>query len=111
MASLSMRFSRQEYCSELLCPPPGDRPTCTHQSDSTIDLLFLAILVSSNSPPSLLFFLKIYFLTFLLILFLAVLGLRCYSGFSLVVESRGYSLVEVCRLLLAVVSLAAEHRL
>ena len=109
MASLPMRFSGQEYCSELLCPPPGDRPTCTHHPDSTIDLL-LSILVSSNSPPSLLFF-KNIFLTFLFILFLAALGLRCYAGFSLVVESRGCSLVEVCRLLLAVASLAAELRL
>ena len=25
-ASLSMRFSRQEYWSELPCPPPGDLP-------------------------------------------------------------------------------------
>ena len=24
--SLSMRFSRQEYCSEFPCPPPGDFP-------------------------------------------------------------------------------------
>ena len=33
-----------------------------------------------------------------LFLFWAVLGLRCYLGFSLVVESGGYSLVVVCRL-------------
>ena len=25
-APLSMGFSRQEYCSELLCPPPGNLP-------------------------------------------------------------------------------------
>ena len=25
-APLSMGFSRQEYCSRLLCPPPGDLP-------------------------------------------------------------------------------------
>ena len=25
-ALLSMEFSRQEYCSELPCPPPGDLP-------------------------------------------------------------------------------------
>ena len=25
-APLSMRFSRQEYCSGLPCPPPGDLP-------------------------------------------------------------------------------------
>ena len=41
-------------------------------------------------------------------LFLAVLGLRCRVGFSLVVESEGYSLVVVCRLLVAVASLVAE---
>ena len=32
-------------------------------------------------------------------------------GFSLVVESRGYSLVAVCGLLIAVTSLVAEHGL
>ena len=32
-------------------------------------------------------------------LFMAVLGLHCCAGFSLVVESRGYSLVAVCGLL------------
>ena len=32
-------------------------------------------------------------------------------GFSLVVESRGYSLVAVHRLLIAMTSLVAEHRL
>ena len=25
-APLSVGFSRQEYCSELLCPPPGNLP-------------------------------------------------------------------------------------
>ena len=39
--------------------------------------------------------------------FLAVLGLRCCVGFSLVV-SQGYSLVVVLRLLAAVASLVAE---
>ena len=42
--------------------------------------------------------------------FLAVLGLRCCVGFSLAVESEGYSLVVVGRLLFTVTSLA-EHRL
>ena len=32
-------------------------------------------------------------------------------GFSLVVASGGYSLAVVCRLLIVVVSLVAEHRL
>ena len=44
-------------------------------------------------------------------LFLAMLGLRCSSGFSLVAESGGYSLVGVHGLLIVVVSLAMEHRL
>ena len=44
-------------------------------------------------------------------LFLAVLGLCCYAGFSLVEASRGYSVVGVHGLLTAVASLIAEHRL
>jgi len=47
----------------------------------------------------------------LFILFLAVLGLHCYVGFSLVVASRDYSPVAVLGLLVAVGSLIAEHRL
>ena len=44
------------------------------------------------------------------LIYLAVLGL-CYSlGFSLVVASRGYCLVAVCRLLVSVTSLVGEHR-
>ena len=43
-------------------------------------------------------------------LFLAVLGLCCYKGFSLV-EHRGAARVAVTGLLIAVVSLAAEHGL
>ena len=41
-------------------------------------------------------------------LFVAVLGLRCCTGFSLVGGSGGYSLVEVHRLLIAVASLAVD---
>ena len=40
-----------------------------------------------------------------------MLGLCCCEGFSLVVESRGYSLATVPRLLIAVSSLDAEHSL
>ena len=43
-------------------------------------------------------------------LFLAVLGLCCCAGFSLLVTSRGYSLVWVLELLVAA-SLVAEHGL
>ena len=43
---------------------------------------------------------------------MAVLALCfCWMGFSLVAASTGYSLVAVCRLLIAVSSLAVEHRL
>ena len=55
------------------------------------------------------------FLNFLSIefiyLFLAVPGLHCYIGFSLIATSRSYTLVVVHRLLIAVASLIAEHRL
>ena len=44
-------------------------------------------------------------------LFLTVPGLRCCTGFSLVVGSEGYSLVVVLRLLTVAASLVAEHRL
>ena len=43
--------------------------------------------------------------------FLAVLGLRCCPGFSLVAVSRGYSLVAVRGLLIEVAFPVAEHRL
>ena len=41
-------------------------------------------------------------------MFLAVLGLRCYAGFSLVAESLGSALVLVCGLLIMVASLVEE---
>ena len=47
----------------------------------------------------------IYLITYL---FLAVLGLRCRTGFSLVVVSGGYSLAVVCRLLLVAASLVKQ---
>ena len=40
-----------------------------------------------------------------------MLGLYCCSDFSLVAQSRGYSLVVVCGLFIVVASLVAEHRL
>ena len=41
----------------------------------------------------------------------AILGLHCCSGLSLAAASRDYSLVSVLRLLIAVASVVAEHRL
>ena len=58
---------------------------------------------------SLFLFFKYYYLNF--IYFLAVLGLYCYVGFSLVAASRSYSLLSVCGLLTEVASLVAVHGL
>ena len=46
---------------------------------------------------------------FLIILFLAVLGLHCCTGFSLVVARGGYSLMAMHGLLISVASLVAGH--
>ena len=54
--------------------------------------------------------LSFFFPTYFIYSFLAALGLHCCMGFSLVVVSRGYSLV-LCRLLPVVASLVAEHGL
>ena len=50
------------------------------------------------------------FVFYNLLLFWAVLGLRCYAGFPLVATSRVYSLAAVLRLFIAVASLK-ERRL
>ena len=44
-------------------------------------------------------------------LFLAVLSLHCCASFSLLVASRGYSVVAVYGLFIVVASLVAEHGL
>ena len=44
-------------------------------------------------------------------LVLAVLGLYCHEGFSVVVATRGYSVAVVHELLLATASLVPEHGL
>ena len=53
-------------------------------------------------------YLFIYFKNLFIYLFIAALGLHCFRGFSLVAESRGYSIVAVCGLLTEVASLVAE---
>ena len=55
-------------------------------------------------------FFRFYCFKKIFLFFLAVLGLCCSTGFPLVVENGGSSLVVVCRLLIAVASLV-EHRL
>ena len=54
------------------------------------------------------FFLMLYLFTYL---FLAVLGLHCCTGFSLVVVSGGYSPAGVHGLFIVVASLVVEHGL
>ena len=78
-------------------------------SDPTEPLHWLADsqhLDHQGSPKQALkpFYLFIYLL-------LAVLALCCYTGFSLVAVSRGYSLVMVCGLPPGVFSLVAEYSL
>ena len=53
----------------------------------------------------------ISFFSSFIYLFLAVLGLRCCMGFSLVAASRGYSLVTVRGLLIVAAFLVVEHTL
>ena len=45
------------------------------------------------------------------IFFVAVLGVCCCPGFSLVARSGGYSVVVMCRLLIVVASLLVGHGL
>ena len=54
---------------------------------------------------------ELIFLNNCIYLFLAVLGLRCCSGFSVNCGERGYFLVAGHRLLIAVASFVAEHKL
>ena len=55
------------------------------------------------------FFFKHLF--YFIYLFLAVVGLHRYAGFSSAEESRGCPLIAACGLLIAVASLVAEHGL
>ena len=56
-------------------------------------------------------YIRFFFIYNFIYLFLTMLGLHCCVGFSLVVESGGYSLVAVHRLLITGASLVAEHSL
>ena len=65
--------------------------------------------MSWHLPFSALFF--VFFFLVYFILFLAVLGLGCRVGFSLVVAGGGYSLLVMRGLFIAAASLVAEHEL
>ena len=56
-------------------------------------------------------FLKNKFIYFFIYLFMAVLGLRCFTWAFSSCGERGLLFIVVCRLLTAVASLVAEHRL
>ena len=69
----------------------------------------------SSRVPSFIRSLELFFLSLFkndcIYVFVAVLGLPCCTGFSLVVESEGHSLAVACRLLIAMAPLAVEHAL
>ena len=56
-------------------------------------------------------FVLCFSLSFIIYLFVAVLGLHCHMGISPVLGSGAYSLVAVCGLLISVSSFVPEHRL
>ena len=72
---------------------------------SILWLSFSLLIVSFEAQKCLI----LVFLYNFIYLFLAVLGLRCCVGFSLVAESGGYSLVMAHGLLIAVAFLAVKH--
>ena len=81
------------------------------KSDSLVTSLQVNSLPFSNNLLSLSLLTCFFFFFFLNYVFLAVLVLCCYMAFSLTEVVRGSSLVAVCRLLISVASLVAEHGL
>ena len=57
------------------------------------------------------YYFSFFFFFLLIYLILAITGIFAMRAFSLVAVSQGYSLVALCRLLLVIASLTAEHRL
>ena len=52
-APLSMGFSRQEYWSGLLCPPPGDLPNPGTEPASLMSLALAGRFFTSTTMPGL----------------------------------------------------------
>ena len=77
---------------------------CKYLSESLLSVLF--DIYAEGELLNCVVVLCLIFKNNFIYLFLAVLGLRCSVAFFLVVGSRGYSLVVVCGLLIAVASLA-----
>ena len=107
-----------------MCPAKTQRNQTNTKSKKRMTVDTITSLINSNNlQPSLVFLL--YYLTFrklkaslsnlqlmshlfkIMYWFLAVLGLCCWEGFSLVAGSRG--LLSSCRLPIAVAPLASEH--
>ena len=91
-----MGFSRQEYWSGL--PFPGDLPNPGIEPWSPA----LCVDALPSEPPGKPLPFSLSFIYFLL----AVLGFAVVCGLSLTVASRGYCLVVLCELLIAVACLA-----
>ena len=115
LSELSMIPASQGYSLYFLLPKCTDAlfylPVFSHIVSMLQHSGSAHPLTNSYSPfMSHFTFLKNIFI-FLFVLFLAVLGLRCCTALSLVVEGGGYPLAAVRRLLIAVASLVAEHSL
>ena len=103
----SSKLSAHFMLKPNLCP-------CSQVSSSSGEVLVFACCPHGHCLPTqgLLFAYSLDWCSFFQIyLFLAVLGLCHFAGFSLVVASEGYSPVAVRGLLIAVASLVAKHRL
>ena len=76
----------------------------------SIGCLFIVFMVSF-AVQNLVNLIRSYLFIFFLIkkIIVAIPGLCCWDGFSLVVTSRDYSLFVVCGLLTEMASLVAEH--
>ena len=112
-APLSVGFPRQEYwmgCHFLLqiFPIQGSNPQLLHWQEDSLPL-------SHQGKPGLSVGSCYFSATFNCISFYLFIygcaGLLLLCRLSLVAASRGYSLVAVCGLLIAVASLIAEHGL
>ena len=88
---------------ELVLPEPAQVSPCLEVSQHPRHR-FLSLAPLALVPLYLLFF-----FSNCTDLFLAMLGLHHYTGFSLAAASRGYSLAGVHGVLIAVASLDAEH--
>ena len=110
---LSTFLNPRKFCTSISsCVPPIyfllflPRLLCTNLDILPLFPYFLTFTFYCQTFLSLIFIMFIFTYWFL-----AILGLHCYVGFSLVMSSRAYSLAVVLGLLIVVASLIMEHRL